>query len=66
MDRSDYKTKSVIVATRVTPNIKKLIERMALREGLSVSEWLRNLIVSELKEEEALPPIRYPKYDVYK
>ena len=30
---------------------------MAYREGLSVSEWLRNLIVVELKKNEALPMI---------
>ena len=37
--------------------IKEIIARMAYREGLSVSEWLRNLIVVELKRNEALPMI---------
>ncbi len=31
---------------------------MAYREGLSVSEWIRNLIVVELKKNEALPIIQ--------
>ena len=47
----------MLIATRVTPRIKKIISQMAYREGLSVSEWLRNLIVVELKNNEALPSI---------
>ena len=50
-------TKSVLVATRVTPRIKQVVEGMAVREGLSVSEWLRKLIVVELKESDALPSL---------
>jgi hypothetical protein len=30
---------------------------MAHREGLNVSEWLRNLIIGELKRNQVLPNI---------
>jgi hypothetical protein len=30
---------------------------MASREGLNTSEWLRNLIILELKKGEALPNV---------
>jgi hypothetical protein len=62
MDRSNSNTKSVLVATRVTPKIKEVVEGMAVREGLSVSEWLRNLIVLELKESDALPSFKIRDY----
>ena len=55
MPRKSSNPKTVLIATRVTPKIKKIIAQMAYREGLSVSEWLRNLIVVELKKNEALP-----------
>lgn len=57
MPRKSSNPKTVLIATRVTPKIKEIIARMAYREGLSVSEWLRNLIVVELKRNEALPMI---------
>lgn len=63
--RNNSNPKSVLLATRVTPKIKAIVEQMALREGLSVSEWLRNLVVLELKNSEALPSIlRIPEYDL--
>ena len=57
MPRKSLNPKTVLIATRVTPQIKEIIAQMAYREGLSVSEWLRNLIVVELKKNEALPRI---------
>ena len=57
MPRKSSNPKTVLIATRVTPKIKEIIARMAYREGLSVSEWQRNLIVVELKRNEALPMI---------
>jgi hypothetical protein len=63
MDGGNSKTKSVLLATRVTPRIKDVVERMAIREGLSVSEWLRNLVVIELKKEEALPSLKFSDYE---
>ena len=57
MPRKSSNPKTGLIATRVTPKIKIIIAQMAYREGLSVSEWLRNLIVVELKKNEALPMI---------
>ena len=55
--------KTVLLATRVTPNIRDIVLQMASREGLNTSEWLRNLIISELKTGEALPNvIREPSF----
>jgi hypothetical protein len=39
----------------VTPAIRDIVEQMSHREGLNVSEWLRNLIILELKRSQALP-----------
>jgi len=47
--------KTVLLATRVTPRIRDIVVQMATREGLNVSEWLRNLIILELKRAEAIP-----------
>ena len=65
MPRKSSNPKTVLIATRVTPKIKKIMIQMAHREGLSVSEWLRNLIVMELKKNDALPIIhRMSNYDL--
>ncbi len=57
--------KSVLLATRVTPRIRDIVVQMAAREGLNVSEWLRNLIIMELKKSEALPNVlRVPNLDL--
>ncbi|RLI37834.1 hypothetical protein DRO55_00305, partial [Candidatus Bathyarchaeota archaeon] len=39
-----------LLCTRVTPVIKEAVQRESQMEGLTTSEWLRNLIVKELKE----------------
>jgi hypothetical protein len=49
--------KNVLLATRVTPRIRDIVVQMAHREGLNTSEWLRNLIINELKRNEALPNV---------
>ena len=49
--------KTMLLATRVTPRIRDIVVQMAHREGFNVSEWLRNLIISELKRNEALPSV---------
>lgn len=54
MGRSNGTPKSVLLATRVTPSIEAKIKQMAHREGLYVSEWIRQIIVSELKEQNML------------
>ena len=40
--------------TRVTPKIEAHIKQAANREGLYVSEWIRQIIVKELKEQGTL------------
>ena len=50
MGRSKSNAKTILLATRVTPKINDLIKQMAYREGLHVSEWMRNIIVNELKK----------------
>ncbi len=49
--------KNMLLATRVTPRIRDIVVQMAQREGLNVSEWLRSLIIMELKRAEALPNV---------
>lgn len=57
MPRKTGTPKTVLLATRVTPRIRDIVVQMAHREGFNVSEWLRNLIISELKRNEALPSV---------
>jgi len=66
MPKTSFEPKTSLVATRVTPYIKEIIEQQASREGLTSSEWVRNLIIKELKAEKLLqmvfktPKIREP------
>lgn len=55
MPKVQGKKKSELVATRLTPRLKKAVEREAAREGLGVSEWIRKLVVEELMERDCLP-----------
>jgi len=55
MPRKSSEPKKELVATRVTPFIRDVIAQEARKEGLDVSEWLRDLIVRELRKREALP-----------
>ena len=55
MGRSAGIRKTILLATRVTPKISQTVRQLAFREGLTVSEWIRNLIGSELKESNVLP-----------
>lgn len=48
---------NMLLATRVTPRIRDIVVQMAQREGLNVSELMRNLIIMELKRAEALPNV---------
>ena len=45
------------MTTRVTPQIKNVVDQQASREGLTSSEWLRNLVIRELKGENLLPTV---------
>ncbi len=55
MRASDSKTE--LLAVRVTPRIKEIAVQAAHGEGVDVSEWLRNLVVSELKKRGTLTTI---------
>ena len=62
MGRSNGIPKSVFLATRVTPGISEKIKQLAFREGLYVSEWIRQLIISELKNQDMLGrPLHVPQ-----
>ena len=66
MVKSNGTPKSVLIATRVTPRIEKLVKQMAYREGLYVSEWIRKIIVNELAKNDMLngsvySPVRDPE-----
>ena len=54
MGRSNGTPKSVLIATRVTPRIEKMVKQMAYREGLYVSEWVRKIIVEQLTKNDML------------
>jgi hypothetical protein len=57
MPKTDSETKAALLTTRVTPQIKDVVEQQASREGLTSSEWLRNLVIEELKRESLLPTV---------
>ena len=57
MPRTDSETKNALLTTRVTPQIKEVVDQQASREGLTSSEWLRNLVIRELKRENLLPTV---------
>ena len=62
MGRSNGIPKSVLLATRVTPGINEKIKQVAFREGLYVSEWIRQLITAELKNQDMLGrPLQAPQ-----
>ena len=65
MPRKNGIPKNILLATRVTPRIRDIVIQMAHREGLNVSEWLRNLIIRELKRNEVLPNVlRAPNFEM--
>ena len=64
MPRTKALKKTELLCTRVTPEIKSRIQVAASREGLSPSEWVRNLILGELKATDFLPDLlRVPTID---
>lgn len=54
MPRKRGDKKSELVATRLTPSVKRIVEREAHGEGLDTSEWIRDLIIQELNRREVL------------
>jgi len=64
MPKIEGDKKAKLLSTRLTSAIREAVERESQLEGLSASEWLRNLIVKELKEREALPKVyRFPVFE---
>ncbi|MFP4001700.1 MAG: hypothetical protein ACOCTN_07280 [Candidatus Natronoplasma sp.] len=55
MPRKTGDKKTELVATRLTPPLKQAVEKEAKREGRDVSEWLRNLLIEELRARNSLP-----------
>ena len=49
--------KRATISVRLAPSIKDVLTQVAHTEGLDVSEWLRDLILNELRRREALPSI---------
>lgn len=56
MPKTGSEIKGSILYVRVTRRIKRLVKAQAAQEGITPSEWLRKLIVKELRERGALPP----------
>ena len=39
----------IFIATRITEETKQKAEKTALEDGMSLSEWLRNIILEKLR-----------------
>jgi antitoxin component of RelBE/YafQ-DinJ toxin-antitoxin module len=57
LPKSTSETKRSIIYVRVTKRIKDLVKQQAAREGITPSEWVRSLIVRELRERGVLPTL---------
>jgi hypothetical protein len=57
MPKIDGDIKTSLISTKVTNRIKETIIQQASREGITTSEWLRKLIIKELKNENLLPMV---------
>jgi hypothetical protein len=44
-----HRLKTEVVAVRLVPGFKQVLEQLAQNEGLDLSAWMRNLIIKELK-----------------
>jgi hypothetical protein len=61
MPKIEGDAKAELLCTRVTPIIKEAVLQESQVEGLTASEWIRNVIVKELKERGALQRVyRFP------
>jgi len=64
MPKIEGEMKTELLCTRITQAIKESVIRESQMEGLTTSEWIRNLIVKELKERGALPRVyRLPQLE---
>lgn len=55
MPKTSSEAKDSIIYLRVTGTIKDLVKNQAAQEGISPSEWLRKIVIRELRERNALP-----------
>ena len=46
--------KPVMVFTRVTVEIRNLVEKVAEAQGLTISEYVRSLIIKDLEEKNII------------
>lgn len=60
MSRKRLMLKKDTLNIRISPRIKRLIEQVAYSEGLAASEWVRILIINELRRRGALRKIQVP------
>ena len=61
MPKIKAESKGELLCTRVTQIIKEAIIHESQVEGLTASEWLRNIVIKELKERGALQSVyRFP------
>jgi hypothetical protein len=56
LDRTSGEPRTVPIITSVTPEIRDQVFQLAESEELLTSEWIRNLILAELKKNNLLPP----------
>jgi hypothetical protein len=54
MPKIDGEIKTALISTKVTRRIREIVTQQASREGITTSEWLRKLIIKELKHENLL------------
>ena len=54
MPKIDGEIKTSLISTKVTRRIREIVTQQASREGITTSEWLRKLIIKELKHENLL------------
>ncbi len=54
MPKTNSETKDAIIYLRLTTTIRNLITYQAAQEGVTPSEWLRKLVIKELRDRNAL------------
>lgn len=52
MSTSNAERKKVLLSVRITREAKAIVEIEASKDGVTISEWIRNLIIKELSERE--------------
>ena len=50
MSTSNAERKKVLLSVRITREAKAIVEIEASKDGVTISEWIRHLIIKELSE----------------